>query len=79
MSGVASFPASAITETSNTPTVDPVAKDSAHSAEECTVDKTCDRYVENSINLSLLDPPRFGWTVAGGVGDVLPPHQVRIC
>jgi hypothetical protein len=78
MSGAASFPASTTNETSHTPTVEPVVKDSAHIAKECTVDKSCDRYVENSINLSLLDPPRFGWTVAGGVGDVLPPHQVRI-
>lgn len=33
-------------------------------------------YVENSINAALLDPPRFGWTAAGGVADLLPPHAV---
>jgi hypothetical protein len=35
-------------------------------------------YVENSINSTLLDPPRFGWTAAGGVADLLPPHEVRL-
>ena len=33
-------------------------------------------YVENSINLALLDPPRFGWTAGGGIADLLPPHEV---
>jgi hypothetical protein len=31
-----------------------------------------------SINLALLDPARWGWTAAGGVADVLPPHEVCI-
>jgi len=31
---------------------------------------------ENAINLTLLDPPRFGWTAAGGVADLLHPHEV---
>ena len=35
-----------------------------------------DLFCENSINLALLDPPRFGWTAAGGVADLLPPHEV---
>ena len=34
------------------------------------------RNAENAVNLTLLDPPRFGWTAAGGVEDVLPPHEV---
>lgn len=34
-------------------------------------------YMESTINLALLDPPRWGWTVAGGIADVLPPHEVR--
>lgn len=34
--------------------------------------------MENLINLALLDPPRFGWTAAGGVADLLPPHEVRL-
>lgn len=33
-------------------------------------------YVENTINLALLDPARFGWTASGGVADLLPPHEV---
>jgi hypothetical protein len=32
-------------------------------------------YMESTINLALLDPPRWGWTVAGGIADVLPPHE----
>jgi hypothetical protein len=31
----------------------------------------------NSVNLTLLDPARWGWTAAGGVADLLPPHEVR--
>jgi hypothetical protein len=31
----------------------------------------------NSVNLTLLDPARWGWTAAGGVTDLLPPHEVR--
>jgi hypothetical protein len=31
----------------------------------------------NSVNLTLLDPARWGWTAAGGVVDLLPPHEVR--
>ena len=33
-------------------------------------------FVENSVNAALLDPARFGWTAAGGVADLLPPHAV---
>lgn len=33
---------------------------------------------ETSINLSLLDPARFGWTAAGAVADLLSPHEVRV-
>jgi hypothetical protein len=32
----------------------------------------------NSVNLTLLDPARWGWTAAGGVADLLPPHEVRL-
>lgn len=35
-----------------------------------------ERYVESEINLSLLDPPRWGWTAGGGIVDVLTPHEV---
>lgn len=35
-----------------------------------------DIFCENSINLTLLDPPRYGWTAAGGVSDLLTPHEV---
>ena len=34
-------------------------------------------YEENRINLSLLDPSRFGWTALGGIADLLTPHEVR--
>lgn len=37
-----------------------------------------ERQEESQVNLSLLDRPRWGWTAAGGVSDVLPPHEVRI-
>ena len=32
---------------------------------------------EIAINWTLLDPPRFGWTAAGGVADLLHPQEVR--
>jgi hypothetical protein len=34
---------------------------------------------ESMINLTLLDPARWGWTAAGAVADLLPPHEVRAC
>jgi len=37
---------------------------------------TCERTAESAINLTLLDPPRFGWTASGGVADLLHPHEV---
>jgi len=33
-------------------------------------------YGESSVNLALLDPPRWGWTAAGGIADLLTPHEV---
>lgn len=27
------------------------------------------------INLTILDPPRWGWSASGGIVDVLPPHE----
>lgn len=30
-----------------------------------------------SINRTLLDPSRWGWTAGGGVADLLTPHEVR--
>jgi hypothetical protein len=38
-----------------------------------------DTLAESMINLTLLDPARWGWTAAGGVADLLPPHEVRAC
>ena len=35
-----------------------------------------ERSAESAINLTVLDPPRFGWTAAGGVAEVLTPHEV---
>lgn len=32
--------------------------------------------METEMNLALLDPPRFGWSVTGGIVDVLPPQEV---
>jgi hypothetical protein len=37
-----------------------------------------DIYEENCINLSLLDPARFGWTAGGGIADLSTPHEVRV-
>jgi hypothetical protein len=34
---------------------------------------------ESMINLTLLDPARWGWTAVGSVADLLPPHEVRAC
>ena len=31
---------------------------------------------QSMMNLSLLDPPRWGWTALGGICDLLPPHEV---
>jgi hypothetical protein len=31
---------------------------------------------ESLMNLTLLDPPRWGWTAVGGVADLLSPHEV---
>lgn len=33
---------------------------------------------ESVLNLALSDPPRWGWTAAGGIADLLPPHEVRL-
>ena len=30
---------------------------------------------ESLMNLSLLDPSRFGWTAVGGIADLLTPHE----
>lgn len=35
-----------------------------------------DTDVESLMNLALSDPPRWGWTAAGGIADLLPPHEV---
>lgn len=32
---------------------------------------------ESGMNLALTDPPRWGWTAAGTIADLLPPHEVR--
>jgi hypothetical protein len=32
---------------------------------------------QTSMNLSLLDPPRWGWAAVGGVVDLLTPQEVR--
>lgn len=29
----------------------------------------------NRLNWPLIDPPRWGWTAAGGIADVLTPHE----
>ena len=38
-----------------------------------------DIYEENCINLSLLDPARYGWMALGGIADVSTPYEVRCC
>jgi hypothetical protein len=30
---------------------------------------------DSLANLSLLDPPRWGWSALGGITDLLPPHE----
>jgi len=34
-------------------------------------DSNCD----SLANLSILDPPRWGWSAAGGITDLTPPHE----
>ena len=34
-------------------------------------------YAESWMNLTLTDPPKWGWTAVGGIADVLSPHEVR--
>jgi hypothetical protein len=38
---------------------------------------TIENSAESMVNLTLLDPSRWGWTAGGGVADLLPPHEVR--
>ena len=35
------------------------------------------RIAESALNLTLVDPDRYGWTAAGGIADLATPHQVR--
>lgn len=41
-------------------------------------DAFSDENAEAMMNLSLLDPPHWGWSAAGGVVDLLPPHEVGL-
>lgn len=34
-----------------------------------------ENYTDSLINLCALDPPKYGWSVLGGIKDVLPPHD----
>ena len=34
-------------------------------------------FAEIVMNMTLYDPPRWGWTAVGGISDVLSPHEVR--
>ena len=36
------------------------------------------RIAESALNLTLVDPDRYGWTAAGGIADLATPHQVRL-
>ena len=40
------------------------------------VSEDMDLNAETMMNLSLLDPPHYGWTAAGGIADLLPPVEV---
>ena len=33
-------------------------------------------FPQTLMNLTLLDPPRWGWSAVGGVADLLTPHEV---
>ena len=35
-------------------------------------------YAERAMNMTLFDPPRWGWAAVGGVADLLTPHEVRL-
>jgi hypothetical protein len=35
-------------------------------------------YAESLMNLTLADPPRWGWTPVGGITDLLSPHEVGL-
>ena len=35
-----------------------------------------EQYAEAVMNMTLFDPPRWGWTAVGGISDLLSPHEV---
>ena len=40
--------------------------------------ETMDVSTEAMLTLTLVDPPRWGWSAVGGVTDLLSPHEVRL-
>lgn len=46
------------------------------SQQASTSSVSVDTNAETMMNLALLDPPRWGWSAAGGIVDMLPPHEV---
>lgn len=45
-------------------------------ARHCSDDAT--GMTVNSVNFALLDPAKWGWSVGGGIADLLTPQDVRI-
>ena len=35
-----------------------------------------EKYAEATMNMTLVEPPKWGWTAVGGVADLLTPHEV---
>lgn len=46
-----------------------------HSNDESNESPNCDTL----LNLTILDPAKYGWSVLGGIQNVCPPHEVRCC
>jgi hypothetical protein len=44
--------------------------------QQSAVSGHADEHADTIVNLALSDPPRWGWTAAGTLADLLPPHEV---
>jgi hypothetical protein len=44
-----------------------------HSNDASNESPNCDAL----LNLTILDPAKYGWSVLGGIRNVCPPHEVR--
>lgn len=52
------------------------AAEEASLKEQCLQSTVADLEATTVMNLTLMDPPRYGWAAVGSVADLLPPHEV---